>query len=40
MLELSRAADHACLLPPQALVGQWITVEGKGLGKVLAFHKR
>jgi len=39
VLELSSAADKASRLPPTALVNQWITVEGKGVGKVLAFHK-
>lgn len=39
VFELSAAADKASRLPPQAIVGQWVTVEGKGLGKVLAFHK-
>ena len=29
ILELSAAADHASLVAPKALVGQWITVEGK-----------
>jgi hypothetical protein len=39
VFELSAAADKASRLPPTAIVGQWITVEGKGLGKVLSFHK-
>lgn len=39
VFELSTAANKASKLPPVAVVGQWITVEGKGLGKVLSFHK-
>ena len=39
VLELSMAADNASNLPPQELVGCWVTVEGKGLGRVLAFNK-
>lgn len=39
VFELSTAANEASRLPPPAVVGQWITVEGKGLGKVLGFHK-
>lgn len=39
MLEVAAASDSASRLPPAALVGQWVTVEGRGLGRVVAFNK-
>ena len=38
ILNVAASAERASRLPPASLVGQWITVEGKGLGKVLAFN--
>jgi len=40
IMSLSAAADHASLVAPLALVGHWVTVEGRGLGRVIAFHKQ
>ena len=39
MNDLAAASAKASRLPPQSLVDQWITVEGKGLGRVLSFNK-